>query len=340
MKEEYHTVLIVDDDEDVRDLLTERLGQEKINILTASNGKEGMRMIEEKRPDLVFLDLKMPEKSGMTVLRECKEKGIRQPIIIITAYATMNHAIEAMKLGAYDLVMKPFSLEQVMLVCKKAFETLQLERKATRWQEQATTYLHQMYPVEVAEALVEGTLEAKHIECSILFADVVGSTNYEAQHSPRRSADVLTTYFTLMHEAVLQSGGWVNNFFGDGMMVVFGIPVGNSTHASDAIHAALKMEQTLRASTSTMRQCIGINTGTVLLGDVGSRQKPHYSVIGEVVSVAKRLTDIARPGEILIGSETKDLANSFKTESIGPIDVKGIGDREIYRVLQNDISSE
>jgi class 3 adenylate cyclase len=331
-----YTVLVVDDDASVCELLVDRLQIEGLNILTANNGRDGLRIIEEAQPDVIFMDLKMPEKDGLSVLRECQEKGIHEPVIIITAHATMNHAIEAMKLGAYDFVMKPFSLEQVVATCKQAFETLQLERQAALWQERATKYLHQMYPPEVAKSLVQGTLEAKHIECSVLFADIVASLNYETQHSPRRSAGVLTEYFTLMHEEVIKCGGWVNNFFGDGMMVVFGIPDGSPTHAFDAVNAAIRMGQALKVSTSPLRQKIGINTGTVLLGDVGSRQKPHYSVIGEVVSVAKRLTDMARPGEILIGSDTKHLAGSFRTESIGPVDVKGVGDREIYRVLQDD----
>jgi class 3 adenylate cyclase len=339
MTEAGYTVLVVDDDKDVCELLVDRLKVEGLTLLTANNGREGLRLIEEKQPDVILMDLKMPDKDGLDVLRECQEKGIHEPVIIITAHATMNHAIEAMKLGAYDFVMKPFSLERVVTTCKQAFETLKLERQAALWQERATNYLHQMYPPEVANSLVQGTLEAKHLECSVLFADVVSSLNYEMQHSPRRSAGALTDYFTLMHEEVLKCGGWVNNFFGDGMMVVFGIPDGSSTHASDAVNAAVRMGQALKASTSPLRQRIGINTGTVLLGDVGSRQKPHYSVIGEVVSVAKRLADMARPGEVLIGSDTKDLSPSFETESIGPVDVKGVGDREIYRVLQGGVAS-
>jgi len=337
---EAYTVLIIDDDQGVREVLADRLRlDEGINVLTATNGREGLNMMETKHPDLVLLDLQMPEKDGLTVLRECHAKGIHSPVIIITAHATMTHAIEAMRLGACDFVMKPFDLDHVVATCKRAFETVVLQRKADLWQARATKYLHQMYPPEIAEALVEGTLEDKNIECTVFFADIVGSMNYESQYSPRRTADLFTKHFTMMHEVVLQSGGWVNNFYGDGMLVVFGIPFGNSTHAGDAIRAGLKMEDALRAAASPIRQKIGINTGTLLLGDVGSRQKPHYSVIGKVVSVAKRLSDMARPGEILIGSETKIMAGAFKTESIGPIDVKGAGSIEVYRVLQNGAPS-
>ena len=332
------TVLIVDDEEDIRQILADRLEATGLRVLTAVDGEDGLEKIVAEKPDVVFLDLNMPKKDGMAVLRELRERNVKQDVVVVTAYATIDRAVEAMKLGACDFLMKPFDGEHLKLVCEKVLEGQRLRRDAALWQERAKKYLHQMYPANVADDLVAGTLVPRHIECSVLFTDLVGFTDFAARHSPRESAAVLTHYFSRMHQVVLDTGGWVDNFFGDGMMVVYGIPSGSPTHARDAVHAAIAMQRALEAGGGTLHQRLSVNSGTVLVGDVGSRQKPHYSVIGEAVNVGARLVDIARPKELLIGEVTmRCVGREFPTESIGPIDIKGVGNIPVYRVLYEHV---
>ena len=120
------TVLVVDDDTLMREFVVETLTRQRIEVVQASNGVQARNLLQQREFDMAFIDIKMPGLSGMELLRWKNEKGLPTLTVIVTAFGTVEQAVEAMQLGAIDFLMKPFSPEQVELVLNKAREWVRL----------------------------------------------------------------------------------------------------------------------------------------------------------------------------------------------------------------------
>jgi nitrogen regulation protein NR(I) len=126
-------VLIVDDEPNLRKILAAQLSRDGYEVMLAEDGEQGLTMLREHHIDLVVTDLKMPKVDGMTLLREALREQPDLPIVMITAHGTVDTAVEALKLGAFDYLTKPFDKDEVRSVVGKALKTRQLA------QEEATT---------------------------------------------------------------------------------------------------------------------------------------------------------------------------------------------------------
>src|SRR4030042_111442 len=127
-------IVIIDDEEVVLDSCTLILEGGDYSVTTASNGALGLKLVEENQPDLVFVDLKMPGIPGIEVLEKITESNPTIVSIVITGYATVTSAVEAMKKGAYDFLPKPFTPDEFRLITKRGLERrkLMLENIALR----------------------------------------------------------------------------------------------------------------------------------------------------------------------------------------------------------------
>jgi len=122
-------VLIVDDDLDIREVIRDRLKAMRFEVLEASDGMEALAKLREDSPSITLLDLQMPKKDGLEVLKSIREERIETTTIIITAYGTIEKAVEAMRTGAYDFLTKPFSPGHLEVVIGKALERDGLRRE-------------------------------------------------------------------------------------------------------------------------------------------------------------------------------------------------------------------
>ena len=133
-----HTILIVDDEPNYLIVLSEILKDEGFEVFTANSGKAGLPIVYSTDLDLVLSDMKMPVMDGIEFLSKIKEFNKELPVILVTAYAEIEKAVEAMRLGAFTYLAKPFSNQQLLASINKAVEHYGLVREIRRLRDEAT----------------------------------------------------------------------------------------------------------------------------------------------------------------------------------------------------------
>ena len=120
------TILIVEDKESMAEMLRETLEAEGYRVVSATDGAEGITLLKEESIDLVLTDLKLPKKDGMEVLKATKEENQLIPVIVMTAFGSIEIAVNAMKGGAFDFITKPFDTDHLLMLIKRALENQRL----------------------------------------------------------------------------------------------------------------------------------------------------------------------------------------------------------------------
>jgi class 3 adenylate cyclase/tetratricopeptide (TPR) repeat protein len=185
--------------------------------------------------------------------------------------------------------------------------------------------------------------EGERKDVTVLVADVAGSLAMAHQLDPEDLHALMDGFFAFALDAVHAEHGTLNQFRGDGFMALFGAPVAQPNHASDAVRAALAIARGARSYTEQVRQRygvpfvlrMGIHTGSVWVGSIGDRLRRDYTAEGPTVGLAVRLEQMAPPGEVLISGETAyRVRGRFALESIGPLPLRGSpGPAEAFVVL-------
>jgi adenylate cyclase len=178
---------------------------------------------------------------------------------------------------------------------------------------------------------------------TVLFSDIRGFTSMSEQLNPEIVVQILNEYFADMTPIVFDNHGLLDKFMGDGMMALFGVPYPSADAASNAVAAAIAMQRAMAALNEDLKTMglsevavgIGINSGTVTVGYIGSRERTDYTAIGDAVNLAARLEKRAEPGQIIISRSTLDaIGNKFPVRHCDRIMVKGKQESvEIYEVL-------
>src|SRR6185503_2996700 len=135
-------ILIADDEPSNRRILAQELTHKGFAVDTARGGKEALSKIESVPPDLVILDYMMPDMNGLDVLKELRQRGNDTPVILITAYGSVERAVEVMKAGAYDFITRPFDPDHIELVVHKAIERQTLKREVEVLSEESRDRYH------------------------------------------------------------------------------------------------------------------------------------------------------------------------------------------------------
>jgi DNA-binding NtrC family response regulator len=130
------SILVADDAADIRDILSETLNSLGSRVITAANGQECLNKVDKEAPELVLLDIEMPIKNGLEVLKELRGRRNDTTVIMITAYGSIERAVQAMKEGAFDFITKPFDLDHIAIVVEKALEQERLKRGLERYTEE------------------------------------------------------------------------------------------------------------------------------------------------------------------------------------------------------------
>jgi adenylate cyclase len=355
------SVLVVDDDPVIRSMLTASLEASGHEVTTAKDGSEALELVRAEGFDVILLDVLMPGMNGDQVLEHLKDdpKLRHVPVVMVTSLDDVGSAVRCIELGADDYLPKP--IDPVLLgarinagLMKKRLHDLQLEhveevdrlnrRLEARVEEQMaelvrTGELKRFMPQQIAEGLMAGQLSVddgfERRKVTLLFADMVGFTDLSDKLEPEELAEVLNEYLREMTAVAVSHGGTLDNYIGDGLMVLFGAPkqVGESVQAWSALRTAFGMQERMEELSTAMRARgipadltvrVGVNTGHCTVGVLGSDIMRAYKAVGFAVNVAARLQSEAEPGTVLVGFRTYALVRDrVVAEQRVPLILKG-----------------
>ncbi|MFO0600226.1 MAG: adenylate/guanylate cyclase domain-containing protein [Myxococcaceae bacterium] len=318
-------LVVIDDSELACALVQEGLVSQGYEVTCFNDPFLALEQVDVLKPDLVLTDLDMPGLDGGEVCRRLKHGPTSSvPVIILTANDADEQRVKGLREGADDYVNKGASMEElaarVETVLRRTRETERVRRLFARYTSDAV----------VEEILRTGdvVLTGERREVTVLFADLRNFTSFAEERPPEEVMRVLNEVLGRLADAVLEWGGTLDKFLGDGLMAVWGAPVSHEDDTLSAVNAALAMRSAMRhlrdVAGMPLELGIGLNTGPVLAGSLGSTRRTEYTCIGDTVNVASRLCALAAPGEILVGEGTaRGLAQVGPFESLPPVRVKG-----------------
>jgi len=345
-------ILVVDDNEDNRYTLTRRLSREGYtDVVTASNGREALERLSEQEFDLVLLDIMMPEMDGYSVLEQLRASGrlANLPVIVISALDEFDSVVRCIEMGAEDYLPKPFNATLLKARIAAVLEKKRLRDDVVRQLAIIREVFGKYVPASVVTQIVadQGQLAPTHATATILYSDIEAFTSIAESMPPEQVVQMLNEYFPTVIEPVERHGGIVNQFQGDAMLITFNVPVADNEHADRAVCAALEMQQAVngkRFAGVQLKTRIGIATGKVIAGNVGSGERVNYTVHGDAVNLASRLEQLNKEHgtQILISAETVSLLRGdYRLESIGVMSVRGMSvPVEIYALQVKDTSTK
>jgi len=330
-------LLFIDDEEGVRRSVARALKKEPYDLFVAENGEAGIAIAEQNHRGIttVVSDYRMPGIDGLETLGAIGRINPEVTRIILTGYATMEAAIDATNQGIDGFLTKPFDNKSLRANIRGISVKKHLRQFVTE----------QVYN-EIQSS--PGALAPSFHEVTVLFADIRGFTGMSQAVSPERLADFLNNrYFTPLGEIAYEHGGIVDKHLGDGIMIVFGALGPRADDPLRAVRAAAAMQKTAGDIDSRLKRTdglrlkigIGISTGTVFSGLLGSIRKKEFTSVGMAVNIAARLQALAGPGEILISERTGHKLHGcpgrseVAIEALRPVRVKGVDDPiTVYRV--------
>ncbi|MCK5720058.1 MAG: response regulator [Thiomargarita sp.] len=338
-------LLVVDDKETNRDLLTRRLERQGFTVEVAENGIQALEMLKSGNFELVLLDIIMPEMDGYQVLEEIRadKKLSRIPVIMISALDEIDSVVHCIEMGAQDYLQKPFN--QVILNAKIS-ATLERKRlrdreheflkKIQKEQEKSEKLLLNILPQPIAERLKKGehTIADSFPEATVLFSDLVGFTELSAGISASELVKKLNQIFSAFDQLTKKHGLEKIKTIGDAYMLVAGVPTPRPDHAKAVASLALDMLKALKEVNekydNSFRIRVGIHSGPVVAGVIG-KHKFNYDLWGDTVNIASRMESQGVPDKIQVSEVTYQLIkDKFRCEPREPIEVKGKGIMTTY----------
>ncbi|MCI0443350.1 response regulator [bacterium] len=329
-------ILVVDDTPANIQTLTAILKERGYQISVATNGRQALEVVSKIRPDLILLDVMMPEMDGFEACQKLKASAEWHdiPIIFLTAKTETDDIVHGFELGAVDYVAKPFNAHELLARVNTHLSIDRLRRENER-------LLLNILPAPIAERLKSGDdhIADNFAEVTVLFADMVGFTGLAASMPAQAIVELLNDLFTRFDLAARDLGIEKIKTIGDAYMAVCGLPDPCTNHVEQMLKMAVRMIEVVREFNAergmNLRIRIGINTGPVVAGIIGSR-KFIYDLWGDTVNLASRMESHGLPDAIQVTRPVfEKMRDHYHFEERGPIEVKGKGTVETWILHSN-----
>jgi class 3 adenylate cyclase/CheY-like chemotaxis protein len=349
-------VLVVDDlPANVR-LLDAVLSPRGYRVLGAGSGPEALALVAEHRPDLVLLDIVMPEMDGYEVCRSLRQDPATAflPVVMITASGDQERLL-AIRAGADDFVTKPFDQAELiarvrsLLRIKRYHDTIEgqaaelaewnrtLERRVQEQVEQLERMgrLRRFLSPQLADLVVssgdESFLESHRRDITVVFCDLRAFTAFAETAEPEEVMGVLNDYYQALGDLVTRFEGTLERFTGDGLMVFFNDPLPCDDAPLRAVRMAVAMRNRIQGLAQGWTRHgydlsfgVGVAQGYATLGRVGFEGRSDYTAIGNCTNLAARLCAEARPWQILVSPRVHAAVEEFVTsEPVGELTLRG-----------------
>ncbi len=335
------TILVVDDNPDLRNYVATILKQQKYRIKTADNGATGLAVANHIQPQLIITDLMMPQVSGIELIQKVRLNPKLQgtPIILLTAKVDDDTRLEGVEQGADAYISKPFKDRELLAEVRNLLALKANEHRIAELNQYLTeSVLKRFLPDSLVQKAAHGTLQLNLKPeprlVTVLFSDIVGFTQLSNTLRSRRVAELLNEYFEAMTHAIFTSGGTVDKFMGDAVLALFGAPepLSPNEQVRRAIAAARHMYKALeelnqrwsQQGVPPVRFRCGIHQGTAVVGMFGSAQRTDYTAIGPSVNIAARLQEAADGESILVSAAVADYLDEQEIVKFSPLKLKGI----------------
>ena len=362
-------ILLVDDSLNNLLLLELILSRKGYKVEAASSGQVALDAVDLAQPDLILLDIMMPDMDGYEVCRRLKASASTRgiPIIFLSAVLEASEKVKAFNSGGADYITKPFQPVEVVARVENQLRLRELElelrdknlmlQQEIAYREQAemetrllleTTksqkekieeLLLNILPKPIAKCLQErqSIIADSFSDVSVLFADLVGFTNFASQTSAAETVKVLNQVFSLFDELSLRHGLEKIKTMGDAYMVVGGLPEPQENHAFAIAQMALDMQAAVASfnveNNHNFSLRIGINIGGVVAGVIGLT-KFSYDLWGDTVNVAQRMESNGIAGELQVTPAVYDrLKDKFLFKRRGGVEIKGKGEMMVYLLV-------
>ncbi len=350
MTPEPRKILVVDDTPQNVKLLADLLGAKGYAVVTARSGREALQQVEAERPDLVLLDVVMPEMSGYEVCRTLRASPgtATLPIVMVTALDPSQERVKGIDAGADDFLTKPINQAELLARVRSLLRIKLLHDELAEWnrtlaerverqlaQLERLERLKRFFSPQLAELIVSGgaedPLRSHRREITVVFLDLRGFTAFAETSEPEEVMGVLREYHAEMGRLILAHEGTLERFTGDGMMIFFNDPEPVPDGPARAVRMAVAMRAQVDELLARWRKRgyeldlgVGIAQGYATIGAIGFEGRLDYGAIGTVTNLAARLCGEAGPRQILVSLRVHAAVEELvEAEALGGLTLKG-----------------
>jgi class 3 adenylate cyclase/CheY-like chemotaxis protein len=345
-----HSILIVEDDEAQAQMLKHFIAMWGYEIQVAASGEEAVSILETYQPDLVLLDLYLPGMPGLDVLKQIRGISKLQdiPVFITSADDSEEVKIVSMSSGANEFLRKPVVMADLVMKIQTALELLEsrrtieeLNRKLEKEKKRLLRYFSEDLVEKILNEEIPAELGGDIVPASVMFFDIRGSTPMAERMGPKNYASFISDLFADIMDIIFANRGSVNELLGDGILATFGCPVPTDDDAFNAIRTAVDIRTYLQNFNSMVDDKIGygigIATGRIFAGNMGSIRRMKYAVMGDPVNAASRIQDMTKElnAQILFDHHTYEpVRNRVRARSLGHYKLRG--KEEVVEILSLD----
>jgi class 3 adenylate cyclase len=361
MSEGQRELIMLVDDNPANLLTGKGVLSQKYNVFTALSAEKLFSLLENNKPALILLDVDMPGVNGYEAIKILKSKEETRdiPVIFLTGKGDSDNELEGLSLGAIDYIIKPFipplllKRIEVHLLVESQKRTLEIQQRELKYyndhlQKAFSTYLSGDVVQDIMTDPSRLHLGGSKRQMTAVFTDVQEFSSIAEKLDPEDLVRLLNLYLSGLSDIILEQKGTIDKYEGDAVMAFFGAPLDIQDHALRACSSAVLMKRKEAELNREFRESglspaplltrIGINTGSMVVGNMGSQRKMNYTIMGNAVNIAARLEGLNKMygSWILVSENTaREAGDAFLTRRLDRVRLVGIKTPvQVYELIE------